>query len=268
MNILLIGGGRQLGTYLIKNIENLKNYDLTIFNRGNNKKNFSKHKYFVGDRNKDLNIFKNSFFDLVIDTCAYDPNKDYKAFRFFSKRSKKYIMVSSSYVDLIEKKNNFNKIITDKQFKIIANYAVNKKSLEVQLKKNCKNYLISRSVPLISDIDHTGRTLKLIIYLSQFNSFTDLPENYVQINTSKFYAKKIIDNKNKNRITMRNAGAIISLKEIFNNLTINNDIFNPSNLKNHPYDDFGNFFTGFKTPKKEIFKVLRDVLSNYVIDNC
>ena len=145
MKILIIGGGRQLGKYLIKYIEKFNNYELTIFNRSTKNLNYHPHKFIRGDRNKNLNIFKNSHYDCVIDTCAYDQKKDHKAFDFFCNRTNKYILISSSYVNIFNNKINFNKDVPLNTKKNINAYALNKYNLEIKLKKNVK---IIRSLSL------------------------------------------------------------------------------------------------------------------------
>ena len=81
---------------------------MTIFNRGINTSYFSNNKHIIGDRNKDIQVFESSYFDCIIDTCAYDGNEDYKTFKYLSNRSDKYVLISSSLLRLSEKKIKFN----------------------------------------------------------------------------------------------------------------------------------------------------------------
>lgn len=70
MNILIIGGSRFVGPYIVDLL--LKNkHNVTVFNRGVIQSLYSsKVKFVVGDRNNGFNISKK--FDVVIDTCAYE----------------------------------------------------------------------------------------------------------------------------------------------------------------------------------------------------
>jgi len=69
MKILLIGGSRFVGPYIIERLLN-RGHDLTIFNRGLLQSEYPIGTRFVkGDRNNGFNITER--FDAVIDMCAY-----------------------------------------------------------------------------------------------------------------------------------------------------------------------------------------------------
>lgn len=69
MKVLLIGGSRFIGPYIVKEL--IKNrHNITIFNRGQlQTKYHEKVKFVHGDRNTGFNIHEH--FDVVIDTCSY-----------------------------------------------------------------------------------------------------------------------------------------------------------------------------------------------------
>ncbi|MDP3970887.1 MAG: NAD-dependent epimerase/dehydratase family protein [bacterium] len=71
MNVLVIGGSRFVGPYIINELINHK-HDVSVFNRGTAKQKYAESVTFVkGDRNVDLGKI-NGEFDVVIDTCAYE----------------------------------------------------------------------------------------------------------------------------------------------------------------------------------------------------
>lgn len=70
MNILIIGGSRFIGPYIIDELLK-KNHAITIFNRGLIKLKYKKGVTFIkGDRNEGFKI--KDHFNIVIDTCAYN----------------------------------------------------------------------------------------------------------------------------------------------------------------------------------------------------
>ncbi|MBS3068399.1 NAD-dependent epimerase/dehydratase family protein [Candidatus Micrarchaeota archaeon] len=76
MKILIIGGSRFVGPYLIQKL--FKNgHTITIFNRGKIESNYSHVTFIQGDRNNDFNI--KDKFDVVIDMCAYKGEQTKKA---------------------------------------------------------------------------------------------------------------------------------------------------------------------------------------------
>lgn len=69
MNILIIGGSRFVGPYIIEKLLK-KGHKVTVFNRGQLPLKHAKKLTIInGDRNKGFTI--NMRFDVVIDTCAY-----------------------------------------------------------------------------------------------------------------------------------------------------------------------------------------------------
>ena len=98
MNILIIGGGRQLGTLILNKLSVIDGYEIDIFNRGLKYYSdliFSNH--YIGDRNIDFQII-NKKYDCIIDLCAYDYKLSKKSIHYFLNNASKYIFISSSYI--------------------------------------------------------------------------------------------------------------------------------------------------------------------------
>ncbi|MDO8626796.1 MAG: NAD-dependent epimerase/dehydratase family protein [Candidatus Magasanikbacteria bacterium] len=69
MKVLLIGGSRFTGPAIVAELLK-KNYEVTVFNRGNiTERHDPKVRFIKGDRNSGFNL--RDHFDAVIDTCAY-----------------------------------------------------------------------------------------------------------------------------------------------------------------------------------------------------
>ena len=259
MNILIIGGGRQLGKYLVKIFDKLDEVKLTIFNRGLKSSYFNNNKHIIGDRNKDIHVFENSYFNYIIDTCAYNENKDFKAFEYLSQRSGKYVLISSSFVQIIENKIRFNKTIIQSEKENILNYSIQKKNLENKLKNLSNNYIIFRPVPLISEFDHTNRTLTLIKFLKQFKSVIEVPKIQIQLDSANIFASNIVKSLSLSNQTVNNAGAILKLEEIYEFLNLQDYNSENNNIKKLPYIEFMNNFSGHQTDKNEILKIFKKV---------
>ncbi len=95
MKILLIGGtvfvGRHLAAELLE-----QGHELTLFNRGKTRPGlFPAAREVFGDRDGDLDLFKDEEFDWVIDTCGYLPRVVGDSARFFKDRAKHYLFVST-----------------------------------------------------------------------------------------------------------------------------------------------------------------------------
>lgn len=77
MKVLIIGGSRFVGPLVVSKLIE-KGHDITIFNRGKIKSNYEKNvKFIQGNRNDGFNI--KDYFDVVIDTCAYNGLQTEKA---------------------------------------------------------------------------------------------------------------------------------------------------------------------------------------------
>jgi 2'-hydroxyisoflavone reductase len=79
MNILLIGGSRFVGPYVVQNLTK-NGHRITVFNRGNLQEKYPVGVSFVkGDRNEGFGIEKK--FDAIIDMCAYRGEQTQKAIK-------------------------------------------------------------------------------------------------------------------------------------------------------------------------------------------
>ncbi|VVC03555.1 GDP-L-fucose synthase [Candidatus Bilamarchaeum dharawalense] len=68
MDILIIGGSRFVGPLLVENLLK-KKHNITLFNRGHVRSNYTAINFIQGDRNNGFPL--NKHFDIVIDMCAY-----------------------------------------------------------------------------------------------------------------------------------------------------------------------------------------------------
>lgn len=166
--VLVIGGGRQLGKAISEH-PGLENFDITILNRGMTSRlglDFYKKnniKYIQCERvnyisNNDIN------FDVVIDTCSYDPIEYEKESIYWKNFSGKYIFISSSYVYEYDSKLIYehSKLINKAEINLDSSdvtfkYAIGKIECEKIATANLPNLLIFRPGILLSLEDHTGR---------------------------------------------------------------------------------------------------------------
>ncbi|MEY9865751.1 NAD-dependent epimerase/dehydratase family protein [Peribacillus sp. RS7] len=96
MNILILGGTRFIGRYLVKAaIE--KGHDVTLFNRGSNPDVFGEIEQLRGDRDGDLEMLKERHWDAVIDTSGFIPRTVEKSCRLLN-QVKHYTYISSCSV--------------------------------------------------------------------------------------------------------------------------------------------------------------------------
>ena len=97
MKILVIGGTRFLGYYIVKSALRA-GHDVTIFNRGVSSKEVpDRVKFIKGDRTKKSDIEKltKQNWDLVIDTCGYVPDDIELLAGILKNNIDKYLFVSS-----------------------------------------------------------------------------------------------------------------------------------------------------------------------------
>lgn len=107
MKILIIGGTKFLGRFLVE--EGLKrNHEMTLFNRGNNKEEFSHVEQIHGNRNQDMELLKNRKWDAVIDTCGYLPQSVEKSVEVLRENIDQYVFISTISVYKDFSKKNFN----------------------------------------------------------------------------------------------------------------------------------------------------------------
>lgn len=98
MNILVIGGTKFLGRYIVeKSLE--CGHTVTLFNRGQtNPELFPGIPKIHGDRENDISLLGVRTWDAVIDTCGYLPRIVEKSASFLSQRVGTYVFISSGSV--------------------------------------------------------------------------------------------------------------------------------------------------------------------------
>lgn len=100
MNILIIGGTRFQGRYLVDQLIS-HGHKVTVFHRGNHPANFPVEVEVIhGDRNirEDLQKLQTKSFDWLVDTCAYVPSQCDLVLKTLGHQIHKLCFVSSSYV--------------------------------------------------------------------------------------------------------------------------------------------------------------------------
>ncbi len=102
MKILIIGGTRFLGRYLVESALN-RNHEVTLFNRGqSNPDLYPDIEQIHGDRDGELDKLGNRTWDAVIDTCGYYPRIVTDSAKYLSDKAQHYTFISSisAYADL------------------------------------------------------------------------------------------------------------------------------------------------------------------------
>ena len=106
MRILIIGGTRFLGRYLVESaLEH--NHEVTLFNRGkSNPGLFPQLETIIGDREKDENKLEGRVWDAVIDVAGYVPRIVRLSAELLKENVSRYIFISSisAYDDAVFKK--------------------------------------------------------------------------------------------------------------------------------------------------------------------
>jgi dTDP-4-dehydrorhamnose reductase len=171
--LLVIGGGRQIGKALIDSLDESK-FEITILNRGITSQldsEFYKNKnikYIRGERTEFINN-SDLDFDIVIDTCSYDPIQYSRESSKWRKYHGKYILISSAYVykydsswidestTLIGEKNSSTELNS-----AIDEYGIKKIKCERIASETLSDLLILRPGILLSEFDHTFRIEKWI----------------------------------------------------------------------------------------------------------
>jgi 2'-hydroxyisoflavone reductase len=73
MKLLIIGGTKFLGRYLVESALN-RGHEITLFNRGLTNSNiFPEVEHLRGNRNENLGVLRNRQWDAAIDTCGFTP---------------------------------------------------------------------------------------------------------------------------------------------------------------------------------------------------
>lgn len=98
MDVLIIGGTRFVGRHLAAELL-ARNHDLTFFHRGQtNPDLFPEVDRVLGDRTTDLANLGDRTWDVVIDTCGYDPDHVDCSVEYLGDRADRYVFISSGAV--------------------------------------------------------------------------------------------------------------------------------------------------------------------------
>jgi len=154
MKTLIIGGSRFIGPLIIKELKK-KHHSITVFNRGNIKKEFGKGVIYVqGDRDKGF-LGKKNKFDVVIDTCAYNGRKTKKALQQLKFDYYINIGTAASY-----KKTDIFPLTEESalgEWPLWGNYNRGKIECEAVLKKSGIKYASIRPVYILGPKNHVNR---------------------------------------------------------------------------------------------------------------
>jgi 2'-hydroxyisoflavone reductase len=113
MRILIIGGTRFLGRYLVE-AALARSDDVTLFNRGISNPNlFPEVETILGDREKDVNRLQGRIWDAAIDTSGYVPRIVRLSAEVLSPIVGRYVFISS-----ISVYENFGKIGIDESYPV------------------------------------------------------------------------------------------------------------------------------------------------------
>ncbi|WP_158598282.1 NAD-dependent epimerase/dehydratase family protein [Falsibacillus albus] len=100
MNILIIGGTKFVGRSIAAEALE-RNHDVTLFNRGiTNPDAFPEVPVMIGNRDNvnDLEQIARSHWDVIIDTCGYQPHSVQKAMDILRNSTGKYVFISTCSV--------------------------------------------------------------------------------------------------------------------------------------------------------------------------
>ena len=196
MEILIIGGTRFLGKILSDKFITSKKVNLTVLSRNPIVNGFDCNVINM-NRNKGLKILKNKFFNLIFDFLVFDVNDIIEIRKLnFSK----YIFISTSWVNKLNKKNSIDKLIIDLDQKLANNlspltkkYLLGKRKAEnklFELLDEDKFHILR--LPIFFGVnDHTNR---FSFYLSRLLNndnliLVDSGENICQIAYAEDLAK-------------------------------------------------------------------------------
>jgi len=156
-HILILGGTWFIGKNFVEYmLENHKDYDITICNRGNRIVAFDGvvKKIELDRRIEHGSKINDRQYDAIIDFSAYTKNdikNTIKAFNF-----NKYIFISSSAVEASKTPEVKKRLST-----IEENYVVGKLEVETFIKLNILNYSIIRPCFVVGEDDYTNRFKKI-----------------------------------------------------------------------------------------------------------
>jgi dTDP-4-dehydrorhamnose reductase len=227
--MLIIGGGRQTGKALANQIDSSK-IQATFVNRGITSQlgvEFYKNRniHYIKSEREEFIDGNDLNFDVVLDTCSYEPIEYAKESKKWKKFSGKYILISSAYV------YDYDSFLIDESSNLICeadipkgisaenyDYGIKKIKCERIATENLSNLLILRPGILLSDYDHTSRLEKWIIRAqSGFNPSEEQKKWITQMTSIDHFASFIInciDSEVKGIINI--AGTPIYLEQFWN----------------------------------------------------
>ena len=94
MKLLVIGGTRFLGRWIVEEAL-ARDWEVTLFNRGNHANVFPNIRTMMGDREKDLMKLEGENWDAVIDTCGFHPHTVRKSVEALKANASFYTFVST-----------------------------------------------------------------------------------------------------------------------------------------------------------------------------
>lgn len=98
MDILVIGGTRFIGRFIVADLL-AQNHNVTAFHRGQtNPDLFPQVDRIFGDRTADLDKLGDRAWDVVIDTCGYEPDHVERSVEYLRDRADRYVFISSAAV--------------------------------------------------------------------------------------------------------------------------------------------------------------------------
>ncbi len=178
MNVLLLGGARFLGRYIVRSLID-NNHHVTVFNRGKTNPEFfktyaknAKFTHIIGDRNKDLNKLIHQKYDAIIDTFGEDPINQNLICKNLRKITKYFIYVSSCSVYRSNResllKEDSNTVLLDSQ----KSFGERKLACEHAVKLHFPDqYLIIRPSAIVGQNEST---LRLPYWLIKFSTQNDI----------------------------------------------------------------------------------------------
>lgn len=259
-NILLLGGGRQLGYYIIKKFNTKKN-NFYIYNRSNLKilssHNIKSNQLIIGDRNifENLEKIPRMNWYSIIDTSCYDISS-LKLIKKLNLNYKNYYFFSSIYVQ----KNKYIKLrkdlVTTQQEKLIYNYIEKKKNCENYLRKNFNDVTIIRPSPILSLKDHTNRIIDWIGHVYHNNYNIKYKDYKFSLCSASFVSENFFNDKKSFR-TKNILGSTFTYLEFYEviklnikllliNFKLNNNI---PDIKTPPFIENNTVYYGIKENK-------------------
>lgn len=95
MQVLVIGGTRYVGRFIVEELLD-QGHDVTLFHRGRtNTELFGDLERVLGDRVTDIGRLGDRDWDVVIDTCGYEPAEVAPAVEHLADRTERYVFISS-----------------------------------------------------------------------------------------------------------------------------------------------------------------------------